>query len=57
VLLPELVRVHVRAMRRHFGCSGLLVAAARLPWGWVALALVAGRQPGQQAEAPSRIIS
>ena len=26
VLLPELVRVHVRAMRRHFGCSGLLVA-------------------------------
>ena len=27
VLLPELVRVHVRAMRRHFGCSGVLLVA------------------------------
>ena len=55
VLLPELVRVHVRAMRRHFGCSGLLVALGCSSALGVGGSGARGRQPGQQAEAPSRI--
>ena len=55
VLLPELVRVHVRAMRRHFGCSGLLVAlgcSSALGGGW----LWRSWQAGSRVSRPKRLV-